>query len=50
MTVETQNRQNTPKKPYAEPHLEIYGDIREITQTSSLGHAADGGRLPNMTG
>jgi hypothetical protein len=22
-----------PKKPYAEPHLTVYGTIRELTQT-----------------
>jgi hypothetical protein len=27
--------QNPPKKPYAAPQLLVYGNIREITQTSN---------------
>lgn len=35
MIPETQNRQNTQRKPYAEPRLRVYGDIREITQSAT---------------
>jgi hypothetical protein len=47
MTPEKQHRQNTQKKPYAEPRLQVYGDIRAITQTSSTGMGMDGASGPN---
>jgi len=34
---------HTPKKPYEPPRLEVYGDIRQITQTASSTGNADGG-------
>ena len=37
--------QNTTskRKPYVKPQLQIYGDLREITQTVGEHAAADGG-------
>jgi hypothetical protein len=32
-----------PKKPYEPPRLEVYGDIRRITQTAGNTGSADGG-------
>ena len=32
-----------PKKPYEPPRLDVYGDIRKITQTVSNTGNADGG-------
>ena len=44
MTHETQN---APKKPYAEPRLLIYGDIREITKHSAGGRGDATGHQNN---
>jgi hypothetical protein len=35
MTPETQSAE---KKPYAEPQLRVYGDVREMTQTGGSAH------------
>lgn len=34
---------HTPKKRYEPPRLEVYGDIRQITQTVGNTGAGDGG-------
>ena len=39
------------KKPYEPPRLDVYGDIRKITQTAGNTGAADGGHgSMNRTG
>jgi hypothetical protein len=37
------NNPHPQKKQYEPPRLEIYGDIRQITQTASSTGMADGG-------
>lgn len=38
----TKQNEQTAKKPYRTPHLQIYGDLREITNTvTNTGHATD---------
>lgn len=40
--------ESTEKKPYSKPHLQVYGDLREITDT--LAHNSphnDGAGYPN---
>src|SRR5262249_46429747 len=50
MTSETRNGQTMQKKQYSEPHLRVYGDIREITQTSNVSNTNDGGsQSPHKT-
>lgn len=34
------------KRPYRKPQLEVYGDLREITQTFATKGAKDGGVAP----
>jgi hypothetical protein len=47
MTPETQTAE---KKPYAEPQLRVYGDIRQITQTSGTKGNPDGPVIGLFTG
>jgi hypothetical protein len=46
----SENRQSTPdkptKKPYNRPQLQVYGDLREITQTVGKTGQTDGGSSP----
>jgi hypothetical protein len=43
--------QDTQKKPYAQPQLRVYGDIRQITQvTNGNGAKNDGGNGNNKSG
>ena len=45
------NNADPPKKRYQPPRLEIYGDIRRITQTVGGTGQSDGGAHPmNKTG
>jgi hypothetical protein len=37
------------KKPYSPPKLLVYGDLTELTLTSSIKGMRDGGKLRNMT-
>jgi hypothetical protein len=34
---------DSPKKQYEPPRLEVYGDIRQITQTAGMTGQSDGG-------
>jgi hypothetical protein len=34
---------NRPRKPYQQPKLQVYGDLREITQSHATGMKMDGG-------
>jgi len=47
MSFETQD---TRRKPYAAPQLLVYGDIREITRTTTGGKNDDGGGKGAKTG
>jgi hypothetical protein len=38
---------DSKKKPYSRPRLEIYGNIREITQTTGKTGKSDGGGVGN---
>ncbi len=31
------------KKPYEQPDLQVYGDLRDITQATGMGMKGDGG-------
>jgi hypothetical protein len=35
------------KKPYSRPRLEVYGNLREITQTAGKTGKSDGGGVGN---
>jgi hypothetical protein len=35
---------NRSKKPYQEPQLQVYGDLRDITQNMGPGKTMDGGK------
>lgn len=35
---------NQSKKPYQEPQLQVYGDLRQVTQATLLGKTADSGK------
>ena len=37
------------KKTYEEPHLQVYGDLREITQAHVQGMRSDGGKSMGKT-
>ena len=37
------------KKTYRQPQLQVYGDLREITQTFSMKGAGDGGKGMDKT-
>ena len=37
------------KKLYSRPRLEVYGNLREITQTAGKNGKTDGGTNPNHT-
>jgi hypothetical protein len=37
------------RKPYMKPQMQIYGDLREITQTVGENMAPDGGMATGMT-
>ena len=37
-----------PKKPYETPQLEVYGDLRKITNTVSNKGSSDGGSPPRF--
>jgi hypothetical protein len=40
-----------PKRPYASPRLVTYGDIRVLTQTTTMGQKSDkGGAQKSRTG
>lgn len=50
-TPATVNNADTPKKEYAAPRLEIYGNIHQITQAVGSSGMNDGGSHPmNKTG
>jgi hypothetical protein len=34
------------RKPYSKPHVQIYGDLRELTNTIGNQGAIDGGQQP----
>ena len=38
------------RKPYEAPHLEVYGDLTEITRGKATGSLNDGSGHPNMHG
>jgi hypothetical protein len=39
---EVEDSPDTARKPYRKPKLEIYGDLRAITQGNAAGAKADG--------
>jgi hypothetical protein len=41
MNPQRQTGPDAQKKPYSEPQLRVYGDIRRITQTSNVGANSD---------
>ena len=41
------DRQQPTKKTYRRPQLTVYGTVRELTQTSTLGTRRDGGIIIN---
>jgi hypothetical protein len=49
------NQQELPdrkrsKKTYQQPHLQVYGDLRDITQGQAAGMRSDGSVVKGMTG
>jgi hypothetical protein len=44
---ELPNRKRS-KKTYEQPHLQVYGDLREITQSHVTGMRSDGGKKANF--
>jgi hypothetical protein len=41
-TREVEDSPDTTRKPYRKPKLEIYGDLRAITQSNATGAKSDG--------
>lgn len=44
--LKTTDEQPLAKRPYARPHLSVYGDLR-LTSATSTGTMGDGGAHPN---
>jgi len=34
---------DTPKKPYTTPQVQIYGDLRDVTQSAMMNNLTDNG-------
>jgi len=41
--MDTAHEKETPKKAYGTPSLKVYGNIRVLTGTGSMGNPLDGG-------
>jgi hypothetical protein len=53
MKIKSKNEQASPetnraKKPYQQPKLQVYGDLREITQSHMMGMAMDGSMVMGL--
>ena len=48
MTTESRLEEDKPaKKPYESPRLEVYGDIRDLTDSVGMTGSADGAAMGN---
>ncbi len=40
---------NRPRKPYQQPKLQVYGDLRDITHSHTMGMNMDGAMIMGLS-